>query len=75
MLDAAGDVIGCNVVSLWDAVPALCRDIPVVMMCDATLRDPEIAALGERARRRQPPPRHAAVHVVERFRDTSNHQA
>jgi len=42
--DPARDVVGCNVFGIWDAVPALCRGIPVVMIGDATLREPAALA-------------------------------
>jgi non-ribosomal peptide synthetase component F len=42
--DPNRDVVGCNLFGIWDVVPALCHGIPVVMLDDATMRDP--AALG-----------------------------
>ncbi len=36
-----GDVVGCNVFGIWDVVPALLHGVPVVMLRDQALRDPE----------------------------------
>ena len=38
--DPAEDVVGCNIFGIWDAVPALCRNTPVVLIGDGTMRDP-----------------------------------
>ena len=38
--DPAEDVVGCNIFGIWDAVPALCRNTPVVLIGDGAMRDP-----------------------------------
>ena len=38
--DPARDVAGCNIFGIWDAVPALCRGVPAVLIRDGTMRDP-----------------------------------
>ena len=38
--DPARDAVGCNIFGIWDAVPALCRGIPAVLVRDETMRDP-----------------------------------
>ncbi len=38
--DPARDAVGCNIFGIWDAVPALCRGIPAVLIRDETMRDP-----------------------------------
>ena len=38
--DPARDTVGCNIFGIWDAVPALCRGIPAVLIRDETMRDP-----------------------------------
>lgn len=42
--DAGNDVVGCNIFGIWDLVPALLQRVPVVMLQDATLRDPSALA-------------------------------
>ena len=38
--DPARDAVGCNIFGIWDAVPALCRGVPAVLIRDGTMRDP-----------------------------------
>ena len=38
--DPARDAVGCNIFGIWDAVPALCRGVPAVLIRDETMRDP-----------------------------------
>ena len=38
--DPARDAVGCNIFGIWDAVPALCRGVPTVLIRDETMRDP-----------------------------------
>ncbi len=40
----AGDVVGCNIFGVWDVVPALLQGVPLVLLADATLRDPAALA-------------------------------
>lgn len=42
--DPSRDVVGCNIFGIWDVVPALVAGIPVVMIDDETMRDPEALA-------------------------------
>ena len=38
--DPSEDVVGCNIFGIWDVVPALCRNTPVVLLGDGAMRDP-----------------------------------